>query len=65
MTDLKPGESSDYHRMMEENRDLRVEITELKKEIGPLRELKQLIAKSEVWDTWKRHGPRRANERSK
>ena len=48
MSDLKPDESSDYHRMFVENRDLRVRVMEQAKELQELRQFR--ITVREWWE---------------
>ena len=48
MSDLKPDESSDYHRMYLENRDLRVRVMEQAKELQELRQFRQTVR--EWWE---------------
>ena len=43
MGDLKPGESSDYHRMYLENRDLRVRVSEQATELRELRQFRLTV----------------------
>jgi len=48
LSDLKPGESSDYHRMYLENRDLRVRVMEQAKELQELRQFRLTVR--EWWE---------------
>ena len=48
MGDLKPDESSDYHRMFVENRDLRVRVMEQAKELQELRQFRLIVR--EWWE---------------
>ena len=48
MSDLKPDESSDYHRMYLENRDLRVRVMEQAEELNELRQFRLTVR--EWWE---------------
>ena len=48
MGDLKSDESSDYHRMYLENRDLRVRVMEQAKELNELRQFRFTVR--EWWE---------------